>query len=526
LVDSSAHLDRWADEQLRQMPMLDEPDDKEVQEEAHRRSLVVLLVLHGADQLQRRLHTSERPYYIILGTQLVTRLLISENPPSELVAHAFSLIGRYPFSPYRTAGGLSAGSPLFVGRRSEIGMILSSLRTQDHVIVGSRRIGKTSLLTQLNHWIRQEITQDVLVLSLRLQEASRDINFYDQVRQQLRNHGLDAYATRLGDSPPAGYTDLRQVMEALCEKYGHPVVFLIDEVDGLHHWDRTQNQERFFQFLRSELAQAEPRTCTFIMTGYRHIDIFRRRYDSVFFNFCKFHNLAGVEPQEAAELIKMLKTLDFKFEQEKDLLGLITRRTYAIPYYVQDVCVKLLQRADRKREAHPIIAPIDVTAVLEGDLQTQLKRELWDELAWGGPEMRSLLAADNQQPEVMVRKTKILLLGIILERYQGYRGLAFQPLPAPQYHFRAHDAIRYLKGFVDLPIAGWQPDESEVDGLLRSLTMTLALSPSEDDQWAYTFTAGILPNLLLASGEQENLNYLVDELEKLVRELKQLLLEG
>ncbi|MCB0026785.1 MAG: hypothetical protein KDE28_02695, partial [Anaerolineales bacterium] len=93
------------------------------------------------------------------------------------------------------------------------------------------------------------------------------------------------------------------VMRQLRAEFQHPIVLLVDEIDGLYLRDRDENEERFFQFLRNMLAQSQPRLCTFVMTGFRYIYLSRLEHSSVFYNFCRFHSLLGIDRAAVALLV-------------------------------------------------------------------------------------------------------------------------------------------------------------------------------------------------------------------------------
>ncbi|MCB1037741.1 MAG: hypothetical protein KDD47_28165, partial [Acidobacteria bacterium] len=57
-------------------------------------------------------------------------------------------------SPFQLSGPLPPGSPIFFGREGELTLLKAHARRISTLILGSRRVGKTSLLNQVLHWAR------------------------------------------------------------------------------------------------------------------------------------------------------------------------------------------------------------------------------------------------------------------------------------------------------------------------------------------------------------------------------------
>ena len=483
------------------------------------RTVVIIIVLsHGERLLKTTSNRDDGPHFVFLDVPQLTQMALTPNPQQQLINHAFKIVGRHSFTPYRLAGSLAAGSPLFVGRGSEISTVLSSLTTQDHAILGSRRIGKTSLLKQIHHrLITRPDAEKLPVLFIQLQEKSRASDFYRQVKRKLIEIEHNDLAQKVPDKPDQDHAALYAIFQALKQHYDHPVIILMDEIDDLYLHDLRNNHEQLFQFFRNQLAQSTPRICTFVMTGFRHIYLNRLRHGSAFYNFCRFHNLVGVGQGDVARLVRMLKDFSLKITDEDEIISMITQGTYGIPYYVQLVCDDLLSRVDRRQQDQ--IAPSDVQAVLQGNLRMQLKRELWDDL-----DVDPLLTA-MQSSKIHAGRThqmikaRIILLTTILTRYQH----KFDPAYSQAIHtavnspFTAVDALTYLRDF-KLDLGAWQPTEAEIDHFLRAMTMTLALAPVSNQHSAYMFPNDILPDVLFYHQQQGTLDLLY-ELMRLVEML-------
>ena len=482
-----------------------------------KRSVVVAVTLQGAPELSRaRRSGGGGPHFVILDVPRLTELVIQATPSEALISHALDVTGRSAFTPYRLRGALRGGSSLFVGRDTELNAILGSLESEDHAILGSRRIGKTSLLANLYYRLSQpEFGRQILALRVNLLDSSTVETFYAEIRRELEGRGLTKQARQLDAPPRADYSDLLDVMRQLRAEFQHPTILLVDEIDGLYLRDRDENEERFFQFLRNMLAQSQPRLCTFIMTGFRYIYLSRLEHSSVFYNFCRFHSLLGIDRAAVALLVDLLEGFKIEIEQKQEVLGLIERGTYAIPYYVQLVCDQLLEFVDQSRRN--VIGPNDVREALARDIQKLLKQELWDSLNVGGTLWGT---ADSESKAI---KTRLALLALILAKYDHKMDpeRAHIALAPALRIFTAADTVRYLRDWAaDVCPYPWAVTENEVNQLFLSLTMTLALAPAEEDRWAYVFPNDILPDVLCFHQRQDQDFDLLNELNELMEKLK------
>ncbi len=489
------------------------------------RSVVLVLAMQNAVQLRQALPTGRGgPHFIVLDLPQITDIAVQTEPLQALIRLAFTSIGRHSFSPYKLHGSLSGGSPLFVGRKSELNQILQTLDADDHAILGSRRIGKTSLLHELHYRLHQgDYPQQMFTLLVRLRDSSDDREFFGEVRNALaRATRHQELAERLPTDPAGDYTPLRDVIQTVYDRYKHPVIFLIDEIDGLYLWDRDNNRQDLFQFLRN-MAQAQPRLCTFIMTGYRYIYMDRQQSGSVFNNFCSFHNFASIEPDGVQQLVSMLTELGLQLEDSDNLMRIVQDGTYAIPYYVQHTCDALLQRADRLNKN--ALGPEDAQAVLEQDIRQQLKAELWDDLLQiSSPLHQHDRARSGEPAHIQNLKTKIVLLATMLDLYQhkfdkrySYARHNTEP------NFTAADVIANLQELAsDLVPAVWPATVAEINRLLRPLTMTLALNPANVGHLAFQFPNNILPEVLYFYEERGEID-LLNELDSMLHQLSALL---
>lgn len=498
-------------------------DGNDAAEQWRERSVIFLIAPDPALALRRATPGKKTgPHFVSITFSELAAILLDPDPPNAIVTEAFDAIGRHAFSPYQLTGTLDGNSPLFVGREDELREITGALKAQnkeqDFVIVGSRRIGKTSLLRRVQFQLEASgPATHPQCFYFTMDSHSDEAEFYAQLKLALRKLGRDDLDNKLTSRPDGHFADLREVMQQLREETGFPVVWLIDEVDGLYYNDLYDQGERLFKFVRNNLVQSQPRLCALVMTGYQFMYFQRLSHASVFYNFGRFITLTGVDQEAVAQLVYMLRQFKVELGQPDEIVGRIARQTYAIPRFVQDTCDKLLKRID---DIHDVkLTPDDIQRVIESNVPIQLKFELWDDLQVD----TTLLPPDeglSDSMELTVIKLKIILLSVILDRY-AYKldkKLAHLPLEESKRAFNATQAIASVRTWHgDV----WPMREAEVDRLLRLATMTLALAPHESG-FAYTFSSDILPDVLYALYHQGQLE-LDRELRRLFDQLKLLL---
>ncbi len=224
-------------------------------------------------------------------------------------------------------------------------------------------------------------------------------------------------------------------------------------------------------------------------------------------------NIGGVDPESASKLISLLDGYGITYYDRQNAEAWLLEGTYCIPNLLQSACDHLLRRLDKRQTAH--VELDDVRSVLEVDVLSQLKQELLDDLQVD-------YAEEGVSPACLKLRMQIMLLAIVLEKF-SYKELevdAYRRLRPENRSFTAQDVVDYLcewaRDIKDL----WLWSEEEVDTMLRSLTLTLALSP-EDDQRAYYCPEEILPDVLFELQAKDSRYNMVVQLNNLIELYKE-----
>jgi hypothetical protein len=257
-------------------------------------------------------------------------LLFATNPLHSLAGLLFTH-GLFALSPYRTAGPVM-DDRMFFGRERLVNEMLQT-RSVQFLLVGGRRVGKSSLLRRLEQEVRDR-RPDMETVSLNLQGITDHAGALHQLTLELRAAASGA------EDPAKAFAALldRRFREANRKGF-----VLIDEADGLVKVDEAAG----FPLLLAMRRLQEKGVCSFGLAGYLHLysDVLDQR--SPLYNFATLHILGPLEFEAARELATVpLERLGVRYA-EAELPQLVVERTGGYPYFVQLVCSAMLQELSR-----------------------------------------------------------------------------------------------------------------------------------------------------------------------------------
>lgn len=392
----------------------------------------------------------------LLGDRLVPLLerdliisALSEDSRREFL----ELISRGGFrlthiSPYQPIGPLKgkAADVLFVGREDEIDHILRH-PDQQVAIVGSRKIGKTSLLLKLKQELSAYLGERAHVIYVECSEFS-PAQVWRAITDKL---GLE----------PVQPEEARLALSRQLQNLKGPVVFLLDEVDGVygsHAQNREEAAEKLMWDLRSLAAAG---TVRLIMAGY--VRLYERRRDprSAFHNFTTFRRLSALNAEAARALIRRpLSTLNLEFSSD-GLIEQILEKTWRVPWILQLFCHQLIQRLDERMHASRRFDRRISREDVEG-VSVQIEEELYSHLT---------------NPKVMSSADQVLLLSMV---EIGCSRFTEEELRS-QLEARFGPGVWSVLRYDALPVS------------LDNLTLTLALTV---ENGVYTFPLELYPTVI------------------------------
>lgn len=329
-----------------------------------------------------------------------------------------------PVNPY-IAGAPLRGERGFFGRHDTLAWVqreLGNPATNALVLFGQRRIGKTSLLLQLQRTLEGP---SYLPIYFDLQDqATRPLN---QVLYDL----TDTIADKLGwDRPISGNFDPRgvffrkmvlpQVQQRLGEK--RRLVLLMDEFDVLDQAAQAELPEHaaangFFPFLRRIMTD-DARPAFVFVVGRRAEDLALNF--TATFKASLVREIWTLDPESAAALVRQAEangTLDFT----DDAVARILNFTNHHPYLTQLLCQRIWERAYTARPVAPALPVIDVPqveAIVTDALQAgnQALTWLWNGLSPAERIFAAALAENTDEGRVIKVDDIVQVLSTNAER--------------------------------------------------------------------------------------------------------------
>jgi hypothetical protein len=302
---------------------------------------IVLVLLDGDSQPFLDKATSPLFSLVVIGAEEQKRILRSRRASGELLDTISAQVPIANLAPYETRSPVTGSR--FFGREYEISRIISNPDT-NHAVLGIRRIGKTSLLREVERVLRENRDPAHIVYL----ECSDLLSTEDYVREVVRKLNPRELPRLHMQKYVFFFPDF---LERMSRAYKGKIIFLLDEVDNLvlmqrGSWD-------LFRMLR---ASANKGACQYVIAGFR--EAMREQYllDSPFYNFAQEVRLSEFTRRQAYELIVTpMENLRVRITSKDEVVGRIYEETAGQPNLIQYYCMILLRQLDRigQREVSP-----------------------------------------------------------------------------------------------------------------------------------------------------------------------------
>jgi len=271
-------------------------------------------------------------------------------------------------NPYATGKPLRAGSPVFFGREDVFAFILENLGrpTGENVLilVGERRMGKTSLLRQLPAHLSEgyvSVFLDGQALGI---EGGMAGLFYDitlEISEALAGRGIALEPPTLGEleeklSLAFEKRFLSHVAEALDERV---LLLLFDEFEELEM--RVQSGElppTIFPYLRHLMQHSQ--NVAFIFAGTHRLEELTADYWSILFNIALYKRM-GFLDVEAAQRLIVEPVQNYGLLYDDLAIDKMLRVTAGHPYFLQLLCHALVNLHNRERLNYITIQDVNHT---------------------------------------------------------------------------------------------------------------------------------------------------------------------
>lgn len=226
-------------------------------------------------------------------------------------------------SPYHKSGAVQ-NPHMFFGRAQEKEWICGKIPRANIILVGGRRIGKTTLL---NHLLQFELAE------LKFKPLLYDCTVGDSLADVLLNMTKRWLPSDIIPSEmPRTFGELFQLIHSTGK--ATPVIML-DEADKLVAIDGKSG----FAFLRAARACSQRNECHFVLCGERALLEATQRSDSPLFNFGEVYPLGFLDKHAVGELVTQpMKQLGIDLIEPAKIGDSVLDCTSGHPAIVQWVC--------------------------------------------------------------------------------------------------------------------------------------------------------------------------------------------
>jgi hypothetical protein len=300
-------------------------------------------------------------------------------------------------SPYATGKPLRAGSPVFFGREDVFAFIRENLGGQAGenvlILVGERRMGKTSILRQLPLRLGETIIPVFIDGQGVGMEPGMANLLYDislEVQRSLAERGVKVEVPPLVDfeARPADAFERRLLAETRAELGDRTLLLLFDEFEELEA--RVQGgdlEEKVFAYLRHLMQHLEG--VGFILAGTHQLEELTADYWSTLFNIALYRRVGPLEENAARRLISQ-PVSDYGLVYDDLAVDKMLKATGGHPYFLQLLCHTLVSIHNRERVNYVTVGDVNRALQEMLGLGEAHLASLWERAM---PRERAILAA-------------------------------------------------------------------------------------------------------------------------------------
>lgn len=301
------------------------------------------LARNGKDRLARRYMPVAQQWHDVVSQQ-ITQLDETAQTNQEIP------------NPYIVGVPLTRRQEIFVGRSDVARNVEDILRQGDHpplLLYGPQRMGKTSLLYQLNWMLPRRILPLVVDLQGPVSLARDNIGFLHALARGIRMAAdkneltlPELTRSQLAVEPFTGFDDwLNQIGGVIAKDNREAVLLALDEFEALDAALSTGVlEERAILGMLRHIVQHR-RGVKLLLSGSHTLDEFRR-WSSYLIN-AQVVELSYLEPTEARRLIETPIT-DFPLRYDETGIQQVLDLTNRHPYLVQLLCMEIVALKNRQ----------------------------------------------------------------------------------------------------------------------------------------------------------------------------------
>jgi Cdc6-like AAA superfamily ATPase len=300
----------------------------------------VILIDGPGQELQTAFKAEFNPI-MVLDAAAQAAVRGSRRPSAELLDRLGAQVELASLVPYETSRPVTGSR--FFGREAEVHRIVAS-GDGNFAIMGIRRIGKTSLMREVERQLREQAQErgdnDALqrILFMDCSALRSPADFVQEVVRRLRPQEL----VRLNNKQyPIYFPDF---LHRMAQRYHGPIFFFLDEFDRVLSWQR--EDDTLLNALRASSIQDDSR---YVIGGFREVMRAFSNLDSPLYNFARPVRLKEFTYEQTLNMVTgPLEKLGVEFEKRNDIVARIFNETAAQPNLIQFYCSILVERLDRR----------------------------------------------------------------------------------------------------------------------------------------------------------------------------------
>jgi predicted AAA+ superfamily ATPase len=323
---------------------------------------VTLIININSIETQNKFHKrtlDKSDKFIAPKSNEITKLFLEPNPKELLLDILSRHLSLDNISPYQVTRGVDNAS-IFFGREKIIKDI-TQRNPRNYLIVGARRVGKSSLLKALHRTYLKNKMIKPLYFTL------ADNNLKKKIMDELtpRNKNINSFS------------DLKLYLKQQDKKY----VCLIDEVDDFIEYDKNKN----YEFLKSLREMSEEGYITFILAGFWQLYQSKFDHQSPLLNFGDFIEIGELESDACHNLIKKpMSVMNIVFEEDSlinNIVGKMGQKAQLISLVCQELLEdKSMQKISIDGIENALITKKDVERVFQNSKKIRTELVQWVKL--------------------------------------------------------------------------------------------------------------------------------------------------
>lgn len=317
---------------------------------------------------------------IPLGLDDCVGMFNAEDPQAAFCSLVLANIDLLTLSPFVVTG--AAPDAMFFGREHELREVAEHVESASYVVIGGRRIGKTSVLGHLHR--------------VRLPNAGFRTLYHDCSTTPT----YDTFMARnISNWRPEPVSDIAITFGDLFQSPSgdRPLVLLLDEADKLVSFDRTAGWP-LFNTLRALTNSGHAQV---VLSGERILRSILHDPKSPLFNFANEILLGPLDFRAVGELVtRPMKKLEIELPEQEALVDHIWVFTSGHPNVVQRLCRRLIERLNKQGTRRVTLDDVDAIIADPGFQREDFLSTYW-EAATSLEKIISLLMADDEEARTL-----------------------------------------------------------------------------------------------------------------------------